>query len=128
MQTSTSSEKVSSKSPVGSVTPNKTTTKDSRLQFEFEIAGLPYKIKSSHDEKTVKELVQFVENRVQQALAVTKSGSLQSAAVLAALNIAEELILLKRQALKEIEILEEKALKLVESIDSSKIPTNGKSV
>ncbi len=103
-------------------------SKDTRRQFEFEIAGIPYKIKSNHDEKTVKELVQFVETRVQQAMAVTKSGSLQSAAILAALNIAEELILLKRQALSEVEILEEKALKLIESIEVSKVPTTGKSV
>ncbi len=90
--------------------------------YEFQIAGLPYKLKSSHDELTVQELVDFVDQKVKQALSVTKSGSFQSAAVLAALNIAEELILLKRKAQQELDILEEKTLKLAESIETSKIP------
>ena len=64
--------------------------------FEFNIAGLPYRLRSSHDDQTVNELVEFVNNKMKQAMAATKSGSFQSAAVLAALNIAEELILLKK--------------------------------
>lgn len=100
--------------------------KETRKLYDFEIAGLPYKIKSSHDEQTVKNLVQFVESKVQEALSVTKSGSLQSAAVLAALNIAEELILLKRKASAELDILESKAMKLAESIEESRIPKQGK--
>jgi cell division protein ZapA len=93
-----------------------------KTTYEFQIAGLPYKLKSSHDELTVQELVEFVDQKVQQALGVTKSGSFQSAAVLAALNIAEELILLKRKAHHELDLLEEKTLKLAESIEDSKIP------
>ncbi len=93
-----------------------------KATFEFEIAGLPYKLKSSHDEQTVQELVDFVDQKVSQALSVTKSGSFQSAAVLAALNIAEELILLKRKAHHELDLIEAKALKLAESIEHSKIP------
>jgi len=93
-----------------------------KTTYEFQIAGLPYKLKSSHDELTVQELVDFVDQKVQQALSVTKSGSFQSAAVLAALNIAEELILLKRKAHHELDLLEEKTLKLAERIEDSKIP------
>ncbi len=96
--------------------------------YEFQIAGLPYKLKSSHDEKTVQELVDFVDQKVKQALAVTKSGSFQSAAVLAALNIAEELILLKRRAHRELDLLEEKTLKLADSIENSKVTRQGLNV
>jgi len=103
-----------------------------KTTYEFQIAGLPYKLKSSHDEKTVQELVDFVDSKVKQALSVTKSGSFQSAAVLAALNIAEELILLKRRAHRELDLLEEKTLKLAESIEgsakSSKITRQGLNV
>jgi cell division protein ZapA len=96
-----------------------------KTTYEFQIAGLPYKLKSLHDEQTVEELVEFVDQKVKQALSVTKSGSFQSAAVLAALNIAEELILLKRKAHRELDLLEEKTLKLAESIEDSKIPKPG---
>lgn len=79
--------------------------------FEFTIAGLPYKLKSSHSEEVVAELVQLVDQRIREALSVTKSGSIQNAAVLAALNIAEEFILLKKQARTEIEALQDKSQK-----------------
>ena len=62
----------------------------------------------------------YVEAKIQQAMKATKSGSFQSAAVLAALNIAEELILLKRKALAELDRVEEKALKI--SLELQKQP------
>ena len=95
-------------------------TTDDKQTFEFQIAGLPYRLKSQHDEATVNELVQFVDQKMNQAMAATKSGSFQSAAVLAALNIAEELILLKRRAHRELDKLEERALKLAQELDNSK--------
>jgi cell division protein ZapA len=88
---------------------------------ELTIAGLPFKLRSSHDEETVKELVQFVDAKMKQAMTATKSGSFQSAAVLAALNIAEELILLKRKAHHELDILEEKTLKISQDLENSKV-------
>ena len=90
-----------------------------KKSYEFNIAGLPYKLRSSHDVDTVNELVEFVDGKVQQAMIATKSGSYQSAAVLAALNIAEELILLKKRARKEIEKIEERALRLSQDLENS---------
>ena len=95
-------------------------TADDKKTFEFQIAGLPYKLKSQHDDETVNELVQFVDQKMNQAMAATKSGSFQSAAVLAALNIAEELILLKRRAHRELDKLEERTLKLAQELENSK--------
>ena len=85
---------------------------------QFLIAGVPYKLKTSHDDATVEELVSFVNNKMEVALAATKNGSFQNAAVLTAMNLAEELILLKRRAHRELQRLEEKALKL--SVDLEK--------
>jgi len=96
--------------------------------YEFTIAGMPYRLRSSHDELTVQELVQYVDQKVNQALAATKSGSFQSAAVLAALNIAEELILLKKRAHRELEKIEERALKLAQDLESSKTNRTGLNV
>ncbi len=85
--------------------------------FDFKIAGVPYKIKTSHDEDTVHQLVDYVNAKVSEALAVTKNSSFQNAAVLAALNIAEEMILLKKKAHAELERLENSALKLSENLE-----------
>jgi cell division protein ZapA len=92
-----------------------------KQSHDFHIAGLPYRLRSSHDQATVEELVAYVDSRVKEALAATKSGSFQSAAVLAALNIAEELILLKRRAHRELDLLEEKALRLAQDLEDSKV-------
>lgn len=88
--------------------------------FNFLIAGVPYKLKSSHDDATVQELVDFVNTRMDQAMAVTKNGSFQNAAVLTAMNIAEELILIKRKAIRELERIEGKALRLSLEVENSK--------
>jgi cell division protein ZapA len=88
--------------------------------YELTFGGLPFKLRSSHDEATVNELVEFVEYKLKQAMSATKSGSFQSAAVLAALNIAEELILLKRQALDELNRIQEKTLKISQELENSR--------
>ncbi|WP_413557957.1 cell division protein ZapA [Bdellovibrio sp. HCB209] len=91
-----------------------------KKNFNFLIAGVPYKLKSSHDDATVQELVDFVNNKMTQAMAVTKNGSFQNAAVLTAMNVAEELILLKRKAQRELDKLEEKTMQLSLELENSK--------
>lgn len=93
--------------------------------YEFNIAGLPYRLRSSHDDQTVNELVEFVNSKMKQAMAATKSGSFQSAAVLAALNIAEELILLKKRALSELDELEGRALRMSQDLENFKVGKAG---
>ncbi|UOF02697.1 cell division protein ZapA [Bdellovibrio reynosensis] len=88
--------------------------------FNFLIAGVPYKLKTSHDDATVQELVEFVNSKMNHALSLTKNGSFQNAAVLTAMNLAEELILLKRKAHRELEKLEERAVQLSVDLENSK--------
>jgi cell division protein ZapA len=88
--------------------------------FHFKIAGVSYKIKTSHDESTVNELVEFVNKKVTEAMNATKNSSFQNAAVLASLNIAEEMILLKRRAQAELDKLEAKAVKLAHDLENAK--------
>lgn len=87
---------------------------------EFLIAGVPYKLKTSHEDFLVKELVELLNQHMSQALSVTKNGSYQNAAVLTALHLAEELLLLKRKASRELESLEEKILKLAHELENSR--------
>ncbi len=93
---------------------------NNKKTFDFKIAGVPYKLKTSHGEHTVNELVDYVNGKVTEALNVTKNSSFQNAAVLAAFNIAEEMILLKQRAQAELEKLEMKALKLSQDLENSK--------
>jgi cell division protein ZapA len=101
--------------------------KSSRKTYELNFGGLPFKLRSSHDEGMVRELAHYVDLKLQEAQTLTKSGSFQSAAVLAALNIAEELILLKRRALHELDRVEEKALRISQALENSKIQSKDSS-
>ena len=87
-----------------------------RKSYDFNIAGLPYRLRSSHDEATVQELVSFVDSKLKLAITATKSGSFQSAAVLASL---------KRRALRELDSLEERTLKIAHNLDHSKVQKTG---
>lgn len=92
---------------------------------DFTIAGVPYKLKTSHDDATVQELIQFINERMNEAMAMTKNGSFQNAAILTAMNLAEELILLKKKARKELGRLEEKAARLSIEMDQPKTHRSG---
>ena len=97
-------------------------SQESKKSFDIMIGGMAYKLRSSHDDETVRELAQLVDDRIQQAIVALKSGSFQSAAVLAALNIAEELVLLKKRALRELDRIEERAQKISQDLENSKHP------
>jgi cell division protein ZapA len=86
---------------------------------QVSIAGVPLRLKSSHDEATVNELVRMVDEKVHQALPLTKTGSVQNAAILAALNLAEELLLLKRQARELVDSLEAKVSRVIDDLEKS---------
>ena len=87
--------------------------------LEVSIAGVPLKLKSSHDLETVKELVRMVDEKIRQALPLTKTGSIQNASILAALNMAEELLLLKRRAIELIDGLEARTARVIEDMEKS---------
>jgi cell division protein ZapA len=88
--------------------------------LEVTIAGIPLKLKSGQDPEMVKKLVSFVDKKVQEALPATKNGSVQNAALLAALNLAEELFELKARALQQLEKFEKKAQKALTDLETSK--------
>ncbi len=92
---------------------------DSKL-FEVEIAGVPLRLKSSHDEQTVNELVRLVDEKIREALPLTKTGSIQNASILASLNLAEDYLMLKRKALTELDGLEARALGVISELESAR--------
>lgn len=92
----------------------------SKRILDFTIAGVPYRLKTSHDEATAQDLVEFVKSKIDEALPITKNGSFQNAAVLAAMNIAEELLLLKKKAAKEFSRIEEKTSQLINELEELK--------
>jgi cell division protein ZapA len=93
--------------------------------YEVEIAGVPLRLKSSLDDKTVNELVEMVDQKVCEALPLTKTGSIQNAAILAALHMAEEYLMLKRRTKVELDFLESRAQKVLAELESSRVSQLG---
>lgn len=92
--------------------------------YEVQVAGLPLKLRSSHDEQTVSELVRIVDEKVKEAMSANTAVSYQNALVLASLNIAEELLLLKKTAASELDRLEERTRKILSQIEDVTSTTN----
>ena len=87
--------------------------------YEVEIAGVPLRLKSSHDQETVNEILLMVEEQMDPTLAKT---SLRNSALLACLRLAEELYLLKKQTKEELDSLETRTLEHISRIQQA--PTN----
>lgn len=89
--------------------------------YEVEVAGLPLRLRSSHDEATVQELVQLVNSKVQEVLKSSPQVSYQSALLLTSLHLAEDLIFLRRSALSEIDRIENQTRQLISELESSPV-------
>ena len=87
--------------------------------YEVQIAGVTFKLKTYHDQNLVNEMIEFVNDKFEQCMHITRNTSVQNAAILTALNLAEELIMLKKNAIDQLEHIEKKAQKLSSSIESS---------
>ncbi len=89
--------------------------------FEVQVAGLSLKLKSSHDEETVRQLASLVDVKVNEALELGKNVSFQNALLLAALHLAEDMTLLKQMADKKLKALENKSLDILSDLEDSPI-------
>ena len=103
---------------------SKSNTAGPKALFEVQVAGLNMKLRSSHDEKTVLNLVQLINNKVDEAMKANGKVTFQNALVLAALNIAEELLLLKTTAATELDRIESRTRLILEKIEDVTTASN----
>ena len=96
--------------------PDKT---DKNEAYEVQVAGLPLRLKSSHDAKTVQELIDLVDAKVKEAMSSNSSITFQKALLLASLHVAEDLVFLKRAVRNRLDSLETKAKGILTELDSS---------
>ena len=87
--------------------------------YDVQVAGLPLRLKSSHDQQTVQELIDLVDGRVKEAMAANSNISFQKALLLASLHVAEDLVFLKRALRGRLDNLETKAKGILTELDSS---------
>lgn len=85
------------------------TEREVKNVYNVHVAGLPLRLRSSHTEDVVEELVQIVDQKVKEAMQTNSTASYQNALVLATLNMAEELLLLKKTLFAELDQIEVRA-------------------
>lgn len=89
--------------------------------FEVLLAGVPMRLKTTHDSATVDALVGLVNEKVEHIQKESPNISYQKAVLLASLHIAEDLLTIKKQALEELDQLEAKAKGILTELESSPI-------
>lgn len=89
--------------------------------FEVQLAGVPMRLKTSHEPAVVDELVKLVNEKVESILAENSQLSFQKALLLASLHLAEDAVVVKRQAVAELDRLEDNAKVILSELESSPI-------
>ena len=87
--------------------------------YEVQVAGLPLRLKSTHDEKTVQELIGLVDGKIKEVLSANTNISFQKALLLASLHVAEDLVFLKRAVSARLDTLESKAKGILTELDQT---------
>ena len=84
--------------------------------YEIRIAGVPFRLKSNHNQETVDEILKMVEKQMDQELAKT---SIRNSALLACLRLAEELFLLKKKTKEKLDGIEAHVLEHISQIQQA---------
>ena len=87
--------------------------------YEVQVAGVTLKLRSSHDQETVDELSQLVDQKVRETLGAAPSISFQNALILTALNLAEDQLLLKKAAQSELASIESQTQRILDQLEEN---------
>lgn len=93
--------------------------KENGETYDVQVAGLPLRLKSSHDTQTVQELIDLVDAKVKEAMSANPNVSFQKALLLATLHVAEDFVFLKRAVKGRLDNLESKAKGILQELDAS---------
>lgn len=95
-------------------TENKNASSEKVTAIDVVVAGVPLRLRSHLERSYVEQLVAVVDQKIQAALPMTRTGSVQNAAILAALDLVEELQRLKIDTVSELKHLKSR----VENVQS----------
>ena len=92
-----------------------------KTTYEVQLAGIPLRLKTSHDQATVDRLVEKVNEKVQMVTSEQSSLSFQQCLLLASLHLAEDFLKTNKSALLELEAIETQAKSILSDLESSPI-------
>ena len=93
--------------------------KDIKRSVNVNLGGQQLSLKTNCGEDMLAEILSYVEDRFNQSLDSVKSKSVERAAILTALNIAEERFLLKENYVSELTSIENSTKNIIATLKSS---------
>ena len=88
-----------------------------KRSVSVQIAGLRYSLKTDEDERWVKSIAAFVDGKMREVQKSTRTVDTQSAAVLAALQVAEVLFAERREVRELRKSIREKSQVLLDYLE-----------
>ena len=85
-------------------------------RFRVDILGEGFEVRSDASEQKVREIAQYVDGKMREAVSEGRSTSREKAAVLAAMNIAEEFFKEQEEIKRSRKEMEERSERLLELI------------
>lgn len=82
-----------------------------------QIAGQRYTLRADDDDENVRKLAAFVDGRMKEIQKQTRTADTQSAAILAALQIAEELFRQRREQAELRKLIREKGRAILQVLE-----------
>ena len=107
---------------IGRIVMNTEITKENApatKNLDVEIAGISLKLRTNHSKEVVDQLVSFVDNRCKRVMNTNRKTPVETAAILAALSIAEDLFTLKKEAKESLDQLSLESGKLLAHLEEA---------
>jgi len=89
--------------------------------YEVRLAGIPLRLKTSHDQETVDQLVTVVNEKINMILSEQSNLSFQQSLLLASLHLAEDFLTSNKDTLSNLEQIESQAKSILSDLESSPI-------
>lgn len=84
---------------------------------EIKVLGQTFTVKSDAEENHIREVARYVNEKIEEILAKTRTVSSLNVAILAALNIADDLLKEKERRKSMLDAIEAQSRELVERIE-----------
>ena len=88
-----------------------------KKEIEVKVLGQKFKVRSDSNEEYIERVASFVDEKMNEVLASSKSVASLNIAILAAMNIADEFLKYKADKDKRLEEAQKKIKDIIELID-----------
>lgn len=90
-----------------------------KKSYDVQIAGIPVRLKSSHQPEAVDELMNFLNDKITNAQKANPQASFQNILFLTCLHLAEDVVFSKKELSSQLKTIKSEALQLLGDLEAS---------